>query len=244
MIIAGIDLEGGGLGKEIDVSNDRITEIGLAVWDTTGGLIRTWSCLVWEEGVPFALPNIQRKTGITEAMLRSHGRTFRFALQALLAGVRDVDAWMAFNGTGYDLPMLRAEAKRQEVVLPDIQVIDPLTDVDWPEDITTRAQNYLAADHGILNPFPHRALPDVLTMMQLTSKYDPQQMLTWAKSPTVWLKAVVPFEQKDLAKDLLYRWNQDEYPKAWTKKVKELNVAKEQEAARKAGFTAQAMHRV
>jgi DNA polymerase-3 subunit epsilon len=236
MIIAGIDLEGGGDGEEINVATDRITEIGLAVWDTGSGLLRAWSCLVWEEGTPFAPLEIQRKTGITEAMLRAHGRSFAFALKGLLAGMNGVDALMMHNGTMYDGPMLRAEAKRQSIELPDITIIDPITDVDWPADITTRAQTYLAAEHGILNPFPHRALPDVLTMMQLTSKYDPQQMLAWAKSPTVWLKAEVAFDKKDLAKRLNYRWNQDEHPKAWTKKVKTLNVDKELSLAVGAGF--------
>ena len=41
-----------------------------------------------------------------------------------------------------------------------------MTDVPYPETIATRKLTYLAADHGIVNPFAHRALFDVITMMQ------------------------------------------------------------------------------
>lgn len=240
MIICGVDLEGGGgspEGADINTETDLITEIGLVLWDTNFGIIRTFSTLVWEQGQPFPSPSIQSLTHISEEMLRKHGRNYSYAMKAFCAFADQADAVMAYNGTEYDIPMLRAEARRQNLLLPDKTVIDPMTDVDWPTRLTTRSQMYLAAEHGILNPFPHRALTDVLTMMQLTAKYDPVQMKTWADSPVIWLFADVPIQQKDKAKDLFYRWNQDQFPKKWTKKIKSINKDKEFDLARKAGFT-------
>lgn len=166
-----------------------------------------------------------------------HGRSYEYMMKAFLTYVGGADYWMAWNGAMYDEKMLRAEARRQGIPFPEKTLIDPVTDIDWPEDQKTRAQIHTAAEHGILNPFPHRALPDVLTMMQVVSRYDPAQMVTWAKSPVVWLDANVSIGDKEKAKECQYRWNQDEFPKRWTKKVKECNVGREMESAKKLGFS-------
>ena len=51
------------------------------------------------------------------------------------------------------------------------------------EKIKTRSLPYLAADHGFLNPFPHRALFDVMTMIQIAGMYDINEILKYADSP-------------------------------------------------------------
>ena len=60
---------------------------------------------------------------------------------------------------------------------------------------------YLAADHGFVNPFPHRALFDVLTMFKIASQYDLDEILKLARSPRIIIRAVVSFDEKQKAKD-------------------------------------------
>ena len=107
--------------------------------------------------------------------------------------------------------------------------IDTMTDIPYPESIKTRALPYLAAEHGFLNPFPHRALFDVMTMIKIASMYDFDEILKYADSPNLWVRATVSFDDKQLAKDRHFKW--DPTNKLWVKQVKEMNIEYEEEQA-------------
>ena len=98
-----------------------------------------------------------------------------------------------------------------------------MTDLPLPEDLKTRKLSHLAADHGFLNPFPHRALFDALTSLRLLSSYPLEEVIRYAGAPAVTLVAWnLPFERKDEAKNAGFQW--DPAARRWFKTVKDFQV--------------------
>src|SRR5208282_4762391 len=115
-------------------------------------------------------------------------------------------------------------------------------DLEVPERNSTRL-TYMAADHAFLNPFPHRAMFDVMTMLKILDNYDIGKVMELAKSPTVTVKAIVSFDQKDLARNrgyhAQYETNRDGSRgkfKHWSMSVKAIKLDQVREAAKAAGF--------
>ncbi|KKL74723.1 hypothetical protein LCGC14_2061990, partial [marine sediment metagenome] len=67
------------------------------------------------------------------------------------------------------------------------------------------------------------------TMIQIASMYDFDEILKYANSPNIWIRATVSFDDKQLAKDRYFKW--DPTNKFWVKQVKELNIDYEEEKA-------------
>ena len=81
---------------------------------------------------------------------------------------------------------------------------------------------HVAADHGILNLFPHSALADAQTVLAIAEKYDPQILLDRSQSPVVILRSHQDRSQNELVKKAKFRWNPER--KIWWKPVKEIDV--------------------
>ena len=97
--------------------------------------------------------------------------------------------------------------------IPEVTWIDSSTDYPFRDGIKTKRLSYLAADHGFLNPFAHRAFADCLTLYGITKQYDWQDILKYAAIPTVKIQAMVSYADKDKAKNAGFRW--DDKTKAW-----------------------------
>ncbi len=232
MLLLGLDFETTGL----DFERDRIVEMGVVLWDTDLQMpMRLANLLLREDGDPPMSPELEAKIGITNAMLLEHGQPRRKML-AVLDAMPTFVAFVAHNGNRFDRPMLKAELARHGRDEIDALWIDTSTDVDYPpEKSDTRKLVYLAALHGFLNPFAHRALFDVLTMLFVLKDYPIEDVLFNARQPTVELVAQVSFANNQLAKDAGYRWEGDR--KVWRKEVKGHRVNEEFERAKAAGFT-------
>lgn len=230
MIVAGFDCETTGLSKQTDF----ITEVGLVLWDTEENApVDFYSSLIKEDHVVVD-PYITELTGITNEMLQKFGRPAQYVFENLHAGIKKADCIVAHNGKKFDFPFLDVEFDRYDIPRIEIPKIDTSVDVPYPQSIETRKQVYLAAEHGFVNPFPHRALTDVLTMLTIMSKYDFVQIFEMAKSPEIEIRAMVSFQDKDLAKATGYRYNGD--GKIWTKVVKESQLVHEERRAKEKGF--------
>jgi DNA polymerase-3 subunit epsilon len=96
--------------------------------------------------------------------------------------------------------------------------------------MTTRKLVHLAAEHGFINPFAHRAMFDVLTMLMIFQRYDPAAALALAKEPVVTLKACVSYDDREKAKSRGYRWKD----RQWLKAVRASEVEPERKDC---GFT-------
>lgn len=234
MLVAGFDCETTGL----DTDKDYITELGAVLWDTERGVpLKILSTLTWPHDTEIKLDHkIVELTGITEEDLAKHAVPFEEGEFQLANLVANADLILAHNGNLFDRPMLNSNSARFGTKFDYNKFLwaDSTCDIDFPPTIQTRKLSHLAAEHGFLNPFAHRAVFDVLTMLKIAQRYDWKQITEFAKSPTISIEAQTTFEQRELAKKAGYRWNADK--KKWVKSIKQFKLKEEQDAAKALGF--------
>lgn len=241
MRILGLDFETE-VKAVFDPKQMRITEIGavLAEKSLDGSGLRplvlhnemVWSKEhVWNDAM-------QDICGYTKADLEEFGAEPKAALQRLLALVNRAEYIVAHNGIKFDKVVLETECERHGLPFPGVPWIDTTCDLPFPKKIETRKLEFLGPVHGFLNPFSHRALFDVLTMLKVLDNYDMLKVVELAKSPNVTVRAVCakPFgataergqKETEAAKARGYRF--DGTNKIWVKTIKESQYKEECEA--------------
>lgn len=220
MYVLGIDLETTGLSFE----EDEIIEIGAVVWDTDANKpVAMLNHLVLQ---PHKLPlsdTIVKITGITDADLTNFGVDEKEALVGFLKLAKKCQHIVAHNGNYFDKSFLEKTLSRHSLSL-NLPWIDTMFDVPFKSG--TKKLTYLAAEHNFLNPFAHRALFDVLTMLKVCSDYDWHEIVKRAQSPQIKVIAKVTKEDRQLAKDKGFRWDPNNY--VWFKEMKECDLNVEQ----------------
>ncbi len=227
MLILGVDVETTGL----DAEKDEITEIGAVLWDTEARApVQMLNCLIDIKGnVP---EEITKLTGITDEMLWTYGIPLDSSADLLCELALKADYYCAHNAP-FDRKFISAATKNFPGFL-ELVWIDTSVDVPYPEHITTRKLTHLAAEHGFVNPFPHRAVTDVLTMLQILSHYDINKVVESAKTPNITIRAKTNYNEREKAKECGYRWNPEN--KVWLKSIKINMLESETEKARNMGF--------
>jgi DNA polymerase III subunit epsilon len=211
MIVCGLDFETTGL----DPAVDAVIEIGAVLWDTEAKIpLRMLSELVQTEREISA--EITQITGITAQMLDEHGITVETARNRLYELLTFTPYIVAHNGTEFDKQVF-------DGFWPDgfplaTHWIDTRTDIVFPPRVTTRNLSYLAAEHGFLNPFRHRAVFDVMTMLRVMSEYDITAIITRSSEPIIHVRADVSFADKDKAKQRGFMWSATS--RIWWKSMK------------------------
>lgn len=223
MLVTGIDFETNGL----DPDADQVIEVGAVVWD-------------WVEQIPMAMmsrfietpkplpPEITDINGITDAMLTKFGENeddVFIELDRMIAGSSYV---LAHFGNDFDKKFYLATWQRIGDEPEHREWIDTACDVPYPKRITTRNLRHLASEHGFLNPFSHRAVFDVLTMLRVASCYNFETILNRSREPMIYVQALVDFKTNQLAKDFSFRWNPDK--KIWWKGQKQSDWEAERDA--------------
>jgi len=172
MFVLGLDLETTG----IDPNKDLIIEVGAVVWDVKTQKPRAlMSELVSiDQSVPAECSAI---TGITDEDLKIWGQPLNDVMLRLKQLTYECDYVVAHNGAKFDRLFLQRYYDQNPLWSFEKPWIDTLTDVPFPKQIITRKLNFLAAEHGFLNPFSHRAVFDVLTMMKVFSSYSFEEIL-------------------------------------------------------------------
>jgi DNA polymerase-3 subunit epsilon len=240
MLICGIDFETTGL----NIPTIGVTEVGLVLWDTDlqapvklfGTLVEPGSYAIWEGATEFTQAAVD-VNGITPEICNKYGMEDEKALKYVLSWYGSADVACAHNGNTFDRPLLDKWAERYGLDSQKNKVwIDTMIDIVRPKKMHGRL-TYMAADHGFLNPFPHRAMFDVMTMLTILNKHNLEPVLELAKSPTRVLKALVPFDSKELAKQRGYFpvYENGKFVR-WELPVKEINIEKEREYFRSKGF--------
>lgn len=237
MRLLGLDFETTGL----DVNQARITEMGLVIWDsmTHRPLVTVGVFLYSPEMDPLFTPDtvamMERVSGITPAMLKEFGTDPKRNLEWLDGYVKThrIEAIVAHNGKEYDRPLLMAELARHGVpgeTLKTVPWLDTKIDIPWATPPESNKLKHLALEQGFINPFPHRAVFDVLTMLKVLSQHKLEDVITHSKKATIIIRAVVPHPKqdngkgKDAAKAAGYRWqevNHKQFPLCWVKAIKE-----------------------
>lgn len=225
--LLGLDLE----TTSSDIENCHILEIGMVLWDADEGrLVCIVDNLINQAGV--VIPDeIVKITGIRQEYLQMVGIPLQFAIDQTAILMRKADAVVAHNGLDFDRPVLERVAREVGANLPDIPWIDTMVDVEYPSDITSLKLKYLAADHGILleGGQAHRAVFDVMAMLRILSQYPLPEILNAARSPFITVRALVSYDEKDLAKRRRYLWDAEN--KRWIKKIREAKRKDEEDQA-------------
>ncbi|MHA1592380.1 MAG: 3'-5' exonuclease [Candidatus Heimdallarchaeaceae archaeon] len=227
MKVLGLDLETTGL----DFEKDRIIEIGLVLYDTELKVpLRMYSEFIDEPNRP-KIDRTKVAADITDEMLNIYGyktgprERNDFLVDQLVEFFKEAEYVVAHNGNLFDKIMLKNFFDRYERILPETPWLDTRTDIVYPKHCVARNLIYLAAFHGFVNPFPHRALFDVMTMLKILDKYDVTQVIGRSLSPVVTLRANVSYNNKDLAKARGFMWSPEN--KFWYKDMKECDVTDE-----------------
>lgn len=223
MLVLGLDVETSGL----DHNECVITEIGMVLWDTVSSKPLLMKSFFIDSGIVLT-KEIVDLTGITEEMLHKYGESLGSVCIETEKMMRLADFYCCHN-TPFDKKFITKMFEQCGMTIPDKLWMDTCTDVPYPASITTRKLTHLAAEHGFVNPFPHRAVTDVLTMLQVASKYSFDTITAYAQSPTVTILAKTTFEERELPKARGYRW--DASIKKWTKNVKEFQLEEERKNA-------------
>ncbi len=219
MLVLGLDLETTG----VDFGTDQIIEIGAVLWDAEKHKPLQMISEIVIPGPNTIIPeNIQKLVGITQEDLEQWGKPIKDVLEQVLKLAEHAEYIVAHNGNQFDSIFLKSTLS--ENGLPELKTpwIDTLTDLPYGEDIKTRKLSYLAAEHGFLNHFSHRALFDVLTMLKVLGHYDIQYVAMVQASPLKKVIAHVSYENRGLARQAGFRW--DSQKKIWYLDIRQILI--------------------
>ena len=191
-LILGIDLEGihqDLIHSGINFKVDRTIEIGAVLWDWHHGQpVKIFSELMDENDRLPISSDIEELTGISDSLLALYGNkgeAITQKLHQLGEMMEQAHYLMAHNAKGYDSPMLKSLFRRYSLSMPSKTWIDTQTDIEYPKKIRTHSLAMLEHAHGFINPFPHRAVTDTLSMLKVAYSYDLDRMVQLAQSPMV-----------------------------------------------------------
>ncbi|MGH3427716.1 MAG: 3'-5' exonuclease [Mycobacteriales bacterium] len=224
-LLLGLDFETSGLDPKVD----RVVEVGLVHWCVEKRMPVRLAGFLVKPDIEIAAEKwaeIEPITEITKDDVESFGRPSEEALAIVTTwaklAVQSGGALCAFNGTDFDKLFLEEWQRRFGGFVQTWGWID--TRLDVPEPLTGSLL-CIAAKQGFLNPFPHRAVTDVLTMLRVLDSYDIEKVIERSKIPNVTVQALVSFDDKDKAKKRGYYWKPE--TKEWLKRMKECDVEKE-----------------
>lgn len=215
MRVLGIDVETTGL----EAGEDHIIEIGAVLWDTEAAkpLSMVSETIISNKELS---EEIQGITGITPEQVKPPiAKPIGNVLYEVECMAHQAERYVAHNAE-FDRQFLEYAAHHFEFPWVELPWIDTITDVPYPDKITTRKLTFLAAEHGFLILDAHRALFDVMAMLRVTSHYDWDKILWLADSPTIKVIGKQKFEDNHLVKAKGFRW--DGEAKRWGKEVKKV----------------------
>ena len=230
MLLNAIDFETTGT----DTANDRIIEIGSVLWDTETSkpvhIISEFVQLPTGNTVPSEITEL---TGIRQSDLVQFGLPIEMALFRLSTHIKAADYVVAHNNS-FEREILAAEVAR----LPHVAAwfvmptkwLDTQYDLDY-SPAKSQVLKYMAAEHGFILHYAHRAVFDALASVQIASQHDLARAIAMAEQPFVLLQASIPYAERFVHNEALKRrrffWHKETH--SWYKKVKLCQVDLERE---------------
>lgn len=199
----------------IDANEDSIIEVGLLEFGLPEGedqphILNLYGALE-DPGRPLS-PEIQKITGLKDEILQGHHIAWDY-----VRGLMERASVIVAHNAAFDRSFME---KRPELQGLSCHWACSMKHIDWEaKGFRTRALNYLAADHGFLNPFAHRALFDCATTFRLVAPHLQELVQrSYLKEVRV-LATSAPFETKDKLRENRYRW--DNQKRLWFKDILE-----------------------
>lgn len=236
MYCLGIDLEVDSIdlnGKNgvIFTEDSNITEVGLVVWDTNRNTsTELVSFLVKENRFKKIDQELEELTGIKTEEVLNFGKSPKVIYSIMMNLIKsyNIEAIIAHNGHNFDFPMLEMFFERygfDSEPYDNLLKIDTLLDIKYPSYIKSKSLIYLAGYYGVVSG-NHRAVFDVLAMLNVMTKFDFDSILESAKNPIGIIIAHVSYDKRDLAKNAGFRWNPNK--KIWYREEKIRNELEEE----------------
>lgn len=230
-----IDLETTGLNS----SSEVIAEIGLlefACSDTfeNPSITRMHSGL--QDPKRPLTPEIIAITGLTDELLKGRSIDWKLINHML----SNADFYIAHN-MQFDRGFLQESGEVDPQVFQKPWACSQ-RHIDWSTHSPGKsfALNYLAADHGFVNPFAHRALFDCATTYRLVQSHLAELFHRSQQKEFLVAATFAPFEKKDLLKERKYRW--DGAKKVWSKVLIESDLPVEREFLAKEVYQGDSKH--
>ncbi len=224
-----LDLETTGINPD----EDAIIEIGVIEFVVRDGkaepdLLNMYGALE-DPGRPLT-EEIKKLTGLDDSLLKGQAIAWEY-IRSLL----DRASLVIAHNASFDRSFIERRPELQGMTL---HWACSMKHIDWREKgFKTRALNYLAADHGFVNAFAHRALFDCATTFRLITPYFQELVQrSYLKEFRV-LAVQAPFEAKDKLKQKDYRWDPEK--RVWFKDVLEDKLNPERDFLRTEIYPAQ-----
>ena len=163
-------------------------------------------------------PDMSALTGLSDEVLA--GRSVDWPqVRQMLARASVVIA----HNAGFDRAFLE---RRPELAGLELHWACSIKHINWHRHgFRTRALNYLAADHGFVNPFAHRALFDCATTFRVITPYLDELVRRSHLREFLVSATGAPFETKDVLRSRGYRWNPE--IRVWAKSMLEDEIEEE-----------------
>lgn len=218
MILLSLDFETTGL----DVEKDRVIEFGAVLYSTGQKKCLDNQGMLVKTDVPIS-ETITKITGIHQAAVDRFGYEPEDVFEVIKDMMENADAIIGYNCRRFDRRVIENWAKRvNSIAISGRLWIDLYQDLPW--QVPVGKLGHVAADHGILNLFPHSALADAQTVLAIAEKYDPEELLHRAQSPVVVLQARQDRASNDLVKQAPFKFRWCPSQKIWWKPVKQQDV--------------------
>jgi DNA polymerase-3 subunit epsilon len=226
-----VDLETTGLNP----LTDEIIEIGLISFtygDSLDPVITNIYGALEDPKKPIP-SEITKLTGISDAQVKGQSIDWAFVKST----IEKVDVVVAHNAA-FDRSFLE---QRVELAGVSPHWACSIRHIDWRKlGFKTSALNYLAADHGFVNPFSHRAVFDCATTFNIIAKHM-DSMVERSHLKEIDIKAFgAPFETKDSLKGRGYRWDPEK--RVWGKVVVETELEEERSFLRDEVYNGNCKH--
>jgi DNA polymerase III epsilon subunit-like protein len=225
MILLALDFETSGL----DPLTCVVREVGAVLWSTAQHRQLESAGFLVKSSVPVTAEE-SAIHHITPAAIDKFGFQTGESLQNIISMLEMADAFLGQNIVRFDHQVLINWAIKENFPSPIVDyirkklVIDTLFDIPGVEG---KKLQYMLADHGKLNPFPHGGITDALSTIVLIEEHTPEDgnidpIVNRAKSPTLILQSHQNRSNNADAKKLKFRWQPDF--KIWWKAVKEQDL--------------------
>lgn len=229
MLLGFIDFE----ATDKDPLTARITQYAISVYqdDKEFGWCEVWhySGNLFDASYPIMNPTAQAITGIKRENLEVFGDSPVDKLPDFIKAMNGCDYVVGHNIRRFDIPLLEKECERYGFTNPVCNYIDTRFDINFPEHIETRKLAYLCVEHNICATNGHSARHDCDSTASIFFRYPFDEIVALSKSPEIWVRADVTYDNKDKAKALKYSW--DSVNKLWVKQIKECHLEKEKQKA-------------
>ena len=226
-----VDLETTGINPE----KDEIIEVGIVSFkveeNKTPTVVEIYGAL--SEPTIQIPPEIIKITGIDNAHVK--GERVDWNKVKLLFNKASIA--IAHNAV-FDVGFL---SKKKELSNCDIHWACSMRHIEWKRHgFSTRALNYLAADHGFVNPFAHRAVFDCALTLRLITPYFEELVKNSYENEYEIVANKAPYSSKDDLKLNGYFWDSSE--RVWKKNTYESSLDEERDFLSKTVYKNQPCH--